>query len=148
VLGFVTSSLSLELLKDDAPLDTTPPLIAYSLTGGRLTNIAKTLVAITDASPTVTSVWINGTAVVVNSDSKAIPITLNEGVNTVLIRSKDAYDNESPDLIANDIRLDTVPARITSDVATSFIVAFLPYQKMISFTSNEELAFHVQSHFR
>lgn len=139
VTGRATSYLMLEILKENAPLDTTPPLINYSLNSDALTNNSSSTVTISDSSDVSTQVYINGN-LVQNTTSKVFIVTLFEGVNDLIIKSVDIYGNHSLDLMINRITLDTNPPIITSDISSQYFASALPFTKLVTFTSNEELS--------
>ncbi len=141
VFGAATSSLTVEILKEDAPADGTPPLVNYSLNNVSFTNNPNTVVTVTDASATATTVWVDRQAVIVNSASKSIPLVLTDGSHEVVIQSTDAFGNVSADLLIYSVTVDTHKPNISSDVVANYYTSQLPYHKGIKITSNENLSF-------
>ena len=141
VLGAITSSLTVEILKENAPADTTPPLVSYSLNNSTITNNPNTVVTITDASATTTTVWVNNQAVIVNSKNKLIPLVLDDGLATVIIQSVDDFGNKSTLMTVYGITVDTHKPNVSSDIVSNYYTSQLPYYKGVKITSNENLSF-------
>lgn len=120
-------------------LDNIPPAINSSLATNSITNINSLQISISDNSDTFTEVYSSGTLIVSTSE-KLINLTLSEGINNYVIKSKDQYGNESTNLVLSDIVLDTVlPSILSHNVQGQYFTAWFPDEMDLEFRFTEPL---------
>lgn len=139
VKGSIASYVDLELKYLGEAIDKTPPVILANVTSGSLTNINKIHVSITDKSNITTEVYKEGSLIETNT-LKEFDLTLSEGSNNFILKSKDSLNNVATDYAISNVVLDTLPPTLVSDSSPSYTVDNLPTTINVHFTSNEELS--------
>lgn len=118
-------------------IENTPPVISSSLPNNSFTNQSSFNILITDNSETETFVYLNGSLALTDS-SKSFSMTLSEGLNHFLIKSKDKYNNEALDLELF-ITYDVTPPALTHNILPTYYLKVVPGEIVIEFRSNEPL---------
>lgn len=130
-----------ETIKDYAPIfsiENTPPVISSSLVSGSYTNQSLLQITITDNSETVSEVFLGG-LLVNTTNQKIFNVNLAVGLNQILIKSKDIYNNEAQNLSLT-INLDLAAPILAHDLQPTYYISALPAQVFIKFTANEPLS--------
>lgn len=116
---------SADLILNDIAItnDAEPPVLASSLSSNIITNVAKVSFTVTDQSSVTTQVF-NNDSLVATELGKSFDFTLSEGVNNLVLKSKDQYNNQAADFLVSNVVLDTVAPKITSNVSSQTTVTY------------------------
>lgn len=137
--GSILSYVNVELKYLGEAIDQTPPVLSSNVSSGVLTNINFVHISIVDKSNVTNEIYKDGVLVQSNT-LKEFDLSLTEGINSFVIKSKDSLNNVAQDLVLSNISLDTTPPTLLSDIRTKYLFDNLPGTIMIHFTSNEDLS--------
>ncbi|MEQ1722084.1 MAG: Ig-like domain-containing protein [Pseudobdellovibrio sp.] len=120
-------------------IDNTPPAITSSLASNSFTNINTFQVHVTDNTSFTTEVYSNNQLILTSTEAN-FNLSLTEGLNNFIIKSKDQYGNEAPNLVLSNITLDTViPSLTYTNIASPYYTNILPDSGDVEFRFNEPL---------
>ncbi|MEQ1723893.1 MAG: hypothetical protein ABL930_12015, partial [Pseudobdellovibrio sp.] len=119
--------------------DNTPPAISSSLASNSFTNINTFQIQVSDNSSFVTEVYSNNELILTSSEA-SFNLSLQNGLNNFIIKSKDQYGNEAPNLILSNITLDTViPSLTYTNIFSPYYTSIIPDSGYVEFRFNEPL---------
>lgn len=95
--------------------DITAPQLMANVSSNTTTKNRKISVVITDQSSVTTQVYRNN-ILIATEQSKSFDLTLEEGVNSFILKSTDTFQNKAADFLLSSIVLDTTAPIIASNL--------------------------------
>lgn len=112
-MDFVLSNITLKT-------DVVAPVLTASIGSGVATNNSKINVSIADESNVTTQIYRNG-VLVGTEQNKTFDLVLTEGINNFVLKATDAAQNAAADFTLNNITLDTMAPKISSNVVSGTV---------------------------
>jgi hypothetical protein len=137
--GAIGSYIQVKISVVITNIDMLPPAVTANITPETLVNKPFFHVSIADQSSTITDVYVNE-ELFLSTVQKDFDVSLSEGVNNIVIRSKDENNNIAPDFILSSITLDTAPPAVSSNLKSNYFFNSLPNATILEFYPSEPLA--------
>ena len=101
--------------------DVVAPVLSANVSSNAITSGTKVRISITDQSNVTTEVY-NNDALVSTEQSKQFDVILNEGINNLVLKAKDEYNNQASNFVISNISVDTKAPTFVSSVASGATV--------------------------